>query len=539
MSLRSGACAAAVACLFLIAFGAADLRIGQGNLDPVGGISAQDEAVYSHAALRMAEQGGWLTPVFLGRYFLYKPPLVYWLSGLSVKLLGASAFSLRLPSILAGTAVCLLLYLWTARQAGLWRAVLAAALAASSPLFLSLMRRNLTDSLLCLTFSAAVFLLWRDASAGKRSTAIILAIALAGGILTKGVAGLTAFGVAGILMLIAETPARKRIALAMAGGLALALPWFLYQMAAHPRWFWAEFVEVELLAWGASAPPQTSEESQAWFYLKRLFLTDPWLAVLSLAGAPALVMRLREANRDSYPLALWIVTAAASPLVFQYRNATYLLPLIPALALAAAIHAPLPRGPRAWLNGLAALALVSGKFMLPGAPWGLNQGATDPPPAFALAERYCAMNRGNELIIVSLAEDFYSTVLPLPRVRYALEGTGQPPAGFALDFRSMGIVVSSFEFRQLDTHRPSFAARLRQWGLDSEDALATVIALPNPPADLATLVRQSAHADFLVPARFAALTADAPHWRVVDGHGNLLLLGTTAGANPHHRACRM
>src|SRR5688500_20270290 len=54
--------------------------IGLGYLDPINPIEAQDEAVYSHIALRMAGGGAWGTPVFLDRYFLYKPPLLYWLS---------------------------------------------------------------------------------------------------------------------------------------------------------------------------------------------------------------------------------------------------------------------------------------------------------------------------------------------------------------------------------------------------------------------------------------------------------------------------
>jgi 4-amino-4-deoxy-L-arabinose transferase-like glycosyltransferase len=41
------------------------------------GIAARDEALYSHTALRMARQGDWLTPRFLDRLALYKPPAVY------------------------------------------------------------------------------------------------------------------------------------------------------------------------------------------------------------------------------------------------------------------------------------------------------------------------------------------------------------------------------------------------------------------------------------------------------------------------------
>ena len=45
-------------------------------VDPISKITAQDEALYASTSIGMARQGGWLTPKFLGRYALYKPPLL-------------------------------------------------------------------------------------------------------------------------------------------------------------------------------------------------------------------------------------------------------------------------------------------------------------------------------------------------------------------------------------------------------------------------------------------------------------------------------
>jgi 4-amino-4-deoxy-L-arabinose transferase-like glycosyltransferase len=86
--------------------------LASGFVDAVGRVRAQDEAVYAHRTIRMAREGDWLTPKFLGRYALCKPPVLYWPSGLSAKLLGVSALSLRLPSLLAGTLVCVLVFAW-------------------------------------------------------------------------------------------------------------------------------------------------------------------------------------------------------------------------------------------------------------------------------------------------------------------------------------------------------------------------------------------------------------------------------------------
>jgi hypothetical protein len=65
---------------------------------------------------------------------------------------------------------------------------------------------------------------------------------------------------------------------------AVILPWHIYQLATHPRWFWAEYIQGEIFFWGAGAPPQTSTENHAWFYLRRMALTDPWLCLAAMAG---------------------------------------------------------------------------------------------------------------------------------------------------------------------------------------------------------------------------------------------------------------
>src|SRR6516164_1515397 len=60
--------------------------IATGYVDPVARIQAQDEAVYGSTSFTMAAEGGWLTPRILGRYALYKPPLLYWFSAASARL---------------------------------------------------------------------------------------------------------------------------------------------------------------------------------------------------------------------------------------------------------------------------------------------------------------------------------------------------------------------------------------------------------------------------------------------------------------------
>ena len=55
----------ALACLLV-----RSARVGLAGdyVDPISKVTAQDEALYAHSAIRAARQGGWLTPIFMGRY---------------------------------------------------------------------------------------------------------------------------------------------------------------------------------------------------------------------------------------------------------------------------------------------------------------------------------------------------------------------------------------------------------------------------------------------------------------------------------------
>src|SRR5687767_11686637 len=86
LKMRAAYCAVAVLALACLLLRASRVGLAGDYIDPIGKVTARDEALYSNSAIRMAEHGGWLTPKFLGRYALYKPPLLYWISGLSARL---------------------------------------------------------------------------------------------------------------------------------------------------------------------------------------------------------------------------------------------------------------------------------------------------------------------------------------------------------------------------------------------------------------------------------------------------------------------
>jgi len=512
---------ALLALVFVIAFvwlaiGVADTGIASGYVDPVTKIAAQDEAVYSHSAIQMAVHGNWLTPVFLDRFALYKPPLLYWASAFCMKMLGVNPFAIRLPSLISGALLVTLVFWWAWRSWGLMAACGTALLLGSSHLFQTMARLNLTDALLTLCFAGAAACVYLDPELTSRRAFFGFAIFTAAAILAKGVAGVMPLLMVAIDWVIRTrslSHARRLVAVGLCTA-ALAAPWFVYQYLVHQRWFWAEFVLVENIAFGTGSPPQTSQEGQVWFYLRRMFLIDPVLTLAALAAVPVWWKR-RQAQ--GLLLLAWIAAVGIALLSYQYRNASYLLPIVVACSLVAA---PLTRSRVFTMALLPAVLLV--KIYAGAEPWGLPFDTGSTLASAGPLQQYCERNRGNELIIVSPDDEFYSSVLPLTRVRYCYLA-GPAERQYALDFSHLGIVLASSQFAALDTLRPIFAGRLKEWGVRSDRSIGTVI-LARSAEDVAALIAARPSADFLVPTAMVHGPAARSHSVVPASTGRVFLL---------------
>jgi 4-amino-4-deoxy-L-arabinose transferase-like glycosyltransferase len=478
--------AAVFACaLAILAIRAASVRIADTYLDPIGRVDAQDEAMYAQSAMRMASRGDWLTPKYQGRYALYKPPMLAWLAGASMKIFGTGAWGARFPVMIAGALTACLAFLWR-------RNLTAVLLLVSDRLWFVLSSLCLTDGLLMACCTGAAYCLWRDPKLESRKAWWGFVVSTAGAVMAKSVAGALPVLVLAVFCAVGkrgERPEWRRALGAAMVSAALVLPWCLYQLAVHPKWFWSEFVLSEILVYGVNSPIQTTVENQVWFYVKRLFTMDPVLAVLAV---PALWHAWRK--RELVLLA-WVAVVFGTALLWSYRNVTYLAPAMPALAIAGA--GMLRVRWAVWAAG-AAMAV---KLAFPGQAWGieLRPGVLHPP--VVLLDEYARLGRGRELILVEPFEGFYSAVLPLPKVRYCFIGAGGVPPQPPLDLHRLGILVEAREFAEMEMLRPVWRERLREWGLDSDEPIATAI-VARSRAEVVQMLESRAAADFLLPESY-------------------------------------
>ena len=526
-SMKWAWCAVALLSRGCLLFRAARVGLAGDYIDPVGRIIAQDEASYAHTAIHMAREGGWLTPRLMGRFALYKPPMLAWGAALSARVAGISRLALRFPVALACSLAAGLIFLWVAELRSWQCGVLAAALLASNHLWHVLGSLCMMDGLLAAFFIGAMYAIFSDPWLESRAAAWGFAAAVAAAILTKSIAGVLPLAVLGLYWLAAPAkykPRFSRVLLVSVLAGALAAPWFVYQLLAHGRWFWAEHVGVEIFGFGAGAPPQANSGTHLMFYLGRIGLIDPVLVVAWLTALPAFVAELRKRSPAAVLVACWTGVVLVSIFAWQYRNASYLLPLVPAIAVTASSYGPVAgTKPASWLLLMAAAAF-GWKMMAPGAPWGISFQRGTRQPVAPIVSAYCAQNRANEFILVGIDDDLYAAALPLARLRYAIEGTPEEEGPYGMAFARMGIVITAAQFNELEKWRPVFRQRLWDWGLDSDAPIGTVI-LAQSGTELEEMVRSHPASDFLFPERYrGAVAADLSHVMVEAGPGHFLML---------------
>ncbi len=192
-------------------------------------------------------------------------------------------------------------------------------------------------------------------------------------------------------------------------------------------------------------------------------------------------------------LGAWFLTSALCLEVFGTRAAYYLLPLLPALVLMTVEFSPLVRGRLAWIACAALLIL----YAVGSALWGQFDGAKTVPPALAL-DNYSHLRRSNELLIVSPDDEFYASVLDLPKVRYVYL-TPLDATKTSQFFYRLGMILSDQEFCSLPRLLPVYEQRLQAWKLPKGLHPEATLIDSGSASQLAEIIRCSPDRDFMLP----------------------------------------
>jgi hypothetical protein len=484
----------------------AHLGIAATYSDPIEHIRAQDEALYVNSAIRITQDGDWLTPKFMGRPLFLKPPLLMWLSALSIRMFGLSLMAVRLPALLFGAAGAAAVFVWIAQCRSILAGLFGAAILVMSPLWQTFSRLTYTDMLAGSCSALALVAVAFDPRLEKRVSAVWFGVFSGAAVLAKSLAGLLPVGALVLFLVISrEKPRLARLSEIALSLLAIALPWHVYQGLVHPQWFWAEGIQFQLLGVGLKGMPTGDFRHSAFFYLQRLLQMDPVIALLGLVGVVGFlrVLFLWEHRKQTPELLAfcWVAVTMAALFAFQAKNLPYLVFLIPGLAILGASCGPRFLDRRPLVTVCLLVVIFAVKALSADRPWSLRPGA--PPLEGAKAMRdYYDLHRDSELIDVRPDDEFYSATIPLPRVRYALVDPTGIVARTVPYYIPLGIVLTTKELLSLQNLLPGYQENLRKWGFDSVEPVGTTI-LMNAPEDLSELVRARPESDFYIPAEWS------------------------------------
>jgi 4-amino-4-deoxy-L-arabinose transferase-like glycosyltransferase len=224
-------------------------RLGDGSLHD------WDEAIYAQVAREMLLSDSWTTLTWNGALFFHKPPLHFWYTALTYKMIGVDEFAARLWPAMFGFGVVVLtfvlggrLHSWTVGgMAALLLLVVDQGYYGYWWNFLSLARVGMLDTALTFWIMLALLLVWE---AGRRPWLIMfIGLPVGMAVMTKAWVGFLAAGLPIAYWLIAG---RRRWsettcwAVAMLLASIVILPWHLWQHALHGPAFLHDYVGVNL-----------------------------------------------------------------------------------------------------------------------------------------------------------------------------------------------------------------------------------------------------------------------------------------------------
>jgi len=308
-----------------------------------------DEPRFALIAQDMLRSSDWLFPRVGGDLYADKPPLYFWLMASSMAATGSLEVGFLLPSLLAGLGTVVLVYDLLRRLRGREAALAGGLLLLLTFQFVWQARQAQIDATLCFLTTLSLYGLLRHLSLGPARGWFLAGWAAAGlGVITKGVGFLP-------LLILVPFALLSRRGWPAAGRIGwLGLVGLLCMLAAIAVWL------VPMLVASSSSPELAAYRDEIllqqtvtryaeawhhnepfWYYLVSV-MPVLWLPLVALV--PWLASRWRQAarERDTVVVSLlaWVVIVVLFFSSSSGKRGVYVLPAVPALAMAAAPWLP-------------------------------------------------------------------------------------------------------------------------------------------------------------------------------------------------------
>ena len=317
-------------------------------------LAIPDEGRYAEVGRWMLQSGDWLAPRLAGLPFFHKPPLLHWLQAASMAVFGENAWAARLVPALHAGLMLLGVYLASralapalAPQASAEAFARRAAVMFGTSLAFLLGGQYVNHDMLVAAWIATAIWLFAFAFLhGERPHAGLARlgfVACALGVLGKGLIGVVLPGGVIFFWLVLTGQWRKMLHLPWLSGLLLfalvAVPWFWLAQHHYPGLLDYLFGTQQFQRFRATT---FNNAHPWWFYgVALLALFFPWLLWVFFSGFPS-VKRSEDAIENKartvhWLLILWVVVIVGFFSVPRSKLVGYVLPVLPPLAVLAAL----------------------------------------------------------------------------------------------------------------------------------------------------------------------------------------------------------
>ncbi|MDD5155170.1 MAG: glycosyltransferase family 39 protein [Candidatus Omnitrophica bacterium] len=306
-------------------------------------LSNPDEVFYAQTAKEMIQHNSWMTPYLFGSPQFEKPILLYWLLRSAFIISGISAFSARFfPAVFAALGVIAVYWLSLVGFRNAKKAFMSGLILMSCGFYIGMARTVFTDMIfsVLIVLSLASFF-WGYTERKNKAAGILLSfIFSAMAVLAKGPLGLLIPLLSVTLFLLFRKDLRFFLSRYFLWGIfifaLISCPWYVLMIKLYGTSFINEFFYNDHLRRIIEAEHLGND---TWyFYPFSIFVSVfPW-SLYVLISLVYLVRRTYPKNTPAiyHFLASWI---CAVLVIFQPAHSkliSYILPLVPALAIACA-----------------------------------------------------------------------------------------------------------------------------------------------------------------------------------------------------------
>jgi 4-amino-4-deoxy-L-arabinose transferase-like glycosyltransferase len=304
-------------------------------------LSNPDEGRYTEIPREMAVTGDFVTPRLNGVKYFEKPPLVYWLSALTLREFGVSEFTARVWGGIFSTIGVLLTYAAGRAIYGRAAGICASVVLSTSLLYYVLSQIMLLDMAVAVTMSGCLFafmLAMREARGNKRLALFMAFYAfMALATLSKGLIGIALPGAVIFFWVLLLNRWRALWPFYPICGtlllLAIAGPWHYYAAKANPDFLNFYFVHEHWLRFTT----RIHGRYEPWWFFLPIFVGGlfPWIffSAPALRSSLAGGWRARQEHPEAWFFVIWTVFILLFFSKSQSKLVPYILPVFPAVAV--------------------------------------------------------------------------------------------------------------------------------------------------------------------------------------------------------------